>query len=114
MKCVERGSNNKNWTGHFTSKRRFGKQGEAPKTEPPLAQKLQGRVGRPSKIQHYVKELERVLQEEALEHMLRQQANKLEAWGLKNLEKNQQAKVDTLENYIRERVKKWAGDVPWK
>jgi hypothetical protein len=97
------------WPLHFETTLR--EAGRSPKTEPPLAQKLQGRVGRPSKIQHYVKELERVLQEEALEHMLRQQANKLEAWGLKNLEKNQQAKVDTLENYIRERVKKWAGDV---
>jgi hypothetical protein len=88
--------------------------GRGAETEPPLEDAPQNRVGRPPVIQHYAREFERVLAEESLNHTLQQEANKLVAWGRKNLPKHQWAKVGTLENYIRERVKNWVGCVPWK
>jgi hypothetical protein len=83
-------------------------------TEPPLGNDIPSRPGRPPLIPPYAKEFECVLAKGSLSLRLQQEADKLEAWGRDTLPKHNRAKVGTLENYIRKRVKTWVGYVPWK
>jgi hypothetical protein len=100
------------WPLHFETTLR--EANETPKTKQQPEVEAEKRVGRPPLIQNYVDEFERVLKCGSLSPTLKQERNKLGAWGRKNLDEKKRLSAGTLENYIRDRLKSWNGQVPWK
>jgi hypothetical protein len=100
------------WPLHFETTLLEANETQKTKQQPEI--EAEQRVGRPSLIQNYVDEFERVLKYESLSPTLTREANKLGAWGRKNLDEKKRVSAGRLENYIRDRLKSWDGKVPWK
>jgi hypothetical protein len=100
------------WPNHFQKTSSTAKEDRT--SPPPFEAKIERQPGRPLIVSKYTEEFELTLSKGSLSRTLKEETNKLWIWGERNLAKGDRVKLGTVENYIRNRLKSWHGDIPWK
>jgi hypothetical protein len=93
------------WPDHFEKKPRAANN-QLTAVQAPEAE-IQRKRGRPSLVEPYAEEFERILQSQALRKTQKEEVNGLKEWGENNLSKEKRVKHGVLEKLIRNQVKIW-------